>query len=123
MARPAARTSTLDGSVIAPPPAAETAPETPAKPKKTAVAAKEPLTANEAAEIAAEATKTLPKPAPATSGGPRIGIYFPTAEAFDDAKSAYIADWELLLDSPDTFVGWIAKAVHLHADRSTTLRE
>jgi hypothetical protein len=46
-----------------------------------------------------------------------IGIYWRPG-VWDLARSAYIADLDADADSPNSFVGWLAQALELHARRS-----
>lgn len=68
------------------------------------------------------ATRAAPaKPAPAgQSAVERLGIYL-TRTRFDDARSAYLADWTNGGED-DTFARWIASALDAHAARTARQR-
>ncbi|MDN4161883.1 hypothetical protein [Nocardioides abyssi] len=50
-----------------------------------------------------------------------VGIYWKPG-VWDLARSAYIADLDTDVDSPDSFVGWLAQALEFHAKRSPQQR-
>ncbi len=81
--------------------------------------------AAEAAEVVAhrsEASRSRqPRPSAGASSQERTGIYLQAA-TFAAAKSAYIADFETVAGSPDTFGGWLAGVLDRHARRSSRSR-
>lgn len=50
-----------------------------------------------------------------------VGIYWRPA-VWDLARSAYVADLDLDPDSPGAFLGWLARALEQHADRTPAAR-
>lgn len=63
-----------------------------------------------------------PTPAATSSSSDvRTGIYL-QADTFAAAKSAYIADFETIPASPDTFAGWVASVFDRHAGRTPEKR-
>ncbi len=50
-----------------------------------------------------------------------VGIYWKPG-VWDLARSAYVADLDTDADSPGSFVGWLARALELHARRSPQQR-
>ncbi|MGE9808982.1 hypothetical protein [Janibacter sp. G1551] len=51
----------------------------------------------------------------------RVGIYWKPG-VWDLARSAYVADLDTDPDSPDSFIGWLARALEQHARRSPEQR-
>lgn len=95
--------------------------------KGRGIAAKrrEAMQAEAEAEQAQHTEETPPKKRPTPTKGAgdvaRLGIYMSSTE-FQDAKAAYLADWQAGGEA-DTFARWIAAALEAHAARTPAERE
>lgn len=80
---------------------------------------------DEPVSAAAQRSGTSGRPVVYSSAGAagktRMGIYF-HPEIFEQARSAYLVDFDALPDAPDSFARWIAHALDTHAGRSAQKR-
>lgn len=59
--------------------------------------------------------------APGSRKAVALGVYWPRS-SWDLARSAYLADLDSKPDSPDTFVGWLVRAIEQHVARTSQAR-
>lgn len=67
--------------------------------------------------------QTNPGSSPAAGGAnvDQLGVYWPRA-TWDLARSAYVADLDSDPDSPNAFVGWLARVIERHIARTPAVR-
>lgn len=67
--------------------------------------------------------QTNPGSSPAEHGAKvaQLGVYWPRS-AWDLARSAYVADLDTDPDSPNAFVGWLARVIERHIARTPAER-
>ncbi|GAB3868639.1 hypothetical protein GCM10028801_44930 [Nocardioides maradonensis] len=121
MSRPTPKKSALSGSPIAPPSAAEpsSAPPRPTA-EETGTAPAAPRRGKTIEEVAPYLFDKPTKKRKTTAeiarekGKVPLGLYFPSDEALDEARRAFVTDfWEH--DGVDTFSEWVSQAILTHA--------